>query len=61
VQVAQLHAMLGEKDEAFAALERAYEYRDVGMLRLRADPLLRKLAGDPRYTALLVRLKLPAE
>jgi serine/threonine-protein kinase len=61
VQVAQLHAMLGEKDEAFAALERAYEFRDVGMLRLKADPLLRKLAGDPRYGALLVRLKLPAE
>jgi len=42
VQVAQVHAFRGEKDAAFERLDRAYETRDPGMMRLRS---IRSCAG----------------
>ena len=61
VQVAQVHAFRGERDLAFAWLDRAWDNHDVGMSRLKVDPLLRKLSGDPRYTALLKKMNLPLD
>ncbi len=61
VQVAQVHAFRGEKDSAFEWLDRAWANRDPGMMRLKVDPLLRKLSGDPRYTALLKKMNLPLD
>jgi tetratricopeptide (TPR) repeat protein len=61
VQVAQVHAFLGEKDKAFEWLDRAYANRDPGLPRLKVDPLLRKLSGDPRYAALLEKINLPPD
>ena len=61
VQVAQVHAFRGERDRAFEWLDRAFANRDPGMMRLKVDPLLRKLSGDPRYAALLKKMDLPAE
>ena len=40
---------------------RRYATRDPGMMRLKVDPLLRKLSGDPRYTALLKKMNLPLD
>ena len=60
-QIATVHAWRGEKEQAFAWLERAMAARDGGLMDLRLDPLLRGLASDPRFTALLARLHLPAE
>ena len=60
-QIAAVHAWRGEKEQAFAWLERAMEARDGGLMDLRLDPLLRGLASDPRFAALLTRLNLPAE
>ncbi len=57
-QIAELHAWRGEKDEAFAWLDRAYRQRDGGLTRLKTDPLLASLRPDPRYQALLKRLQL---
>jgi tetratricopeptide (TPR) repeat protein len=59
VQVAQMHAYRGELDEAFSWLERAYRQRDAGLTVVKIDPLLRRLHGDPRFQALLVKMKLP--
>jgi tetratricopeptide (TPR) repeat protein len=56
--IAVVHAYRGEIDEAFQWLDRAYQGHDYGMLALKADPLLRNLHGDPRFRALLSRMRL---
>jgi TolB-like protein/Flp pilus assembly protein TadD len=58
-QVAEVHAFRGERDEAFAWLERAYAQRDGGFIAMKGDPLLRSLEGDPRYAAFLKKMRLP--
>ena len=58
-QIAQVYAWRGENDKAFEWLERAYRQRDGGMGYLGYDRYLAKLRGDPRYRALLKKLKLP--
>jgi len=57
--VATYHAALGEKDEAFAALNKAYENHEYGILLLKVDPRLDPLRDDPRFQVLLKRLNLP--
>jgi tetratricopeptide (TPR) repeat protein len=57
---ALIHAGLGEKDEAFKWLERAYEERDKGMAFLRVDPTLDPLRSDPRFQDLLRRMNFPS-
>ncbi|HJS57976.1 MAG TPA: tetratricopeptide repeat protein, partial [Vicinamibacteria bacterium] len=58
-QIAQVFAFRGEADEAFEWLERAYAQRDPGITELKSDPLLKSLRADPRYTALLKKMRLP--
>jgi hypothetical protein len=58
-QIAEVHAFRGEADLAFEWLERAYDQRDGGLGDIKGDRLVRGLAGDPRYRALLRKLKLP--
>lgn len=59
-QIAQAYAFRGEPDMAFAWLDRAYDQRDAGLSEIKADPLMRGIMRDPRYAALLRKLKLPA-
>lgn len=56
--IAAVHAYRGETDEAFRWLDRAYRGHDPGMLALKTDPLLRNLHGDPRFHALVNRMRL---
>jgi len=58
-QTAQIFAWRGESDRAFEWLDRAAETHDTGLIYLKYDPVLVKLRSDPRYNALLTRLKLP--
>ncbi len=58
-QIVDVHAFRGEADLAFEWLERAYAQRDGGVAEIKADRLMRGLAGDPRYKAFLKKLKLP--
>jgi serine/threonine-protein kinase len=58
-QIAQMYAYRSEKDSAFAWLDRAYGQRDQGLNDTKVDPMLANLRGDPRYAALLIKLKLP--
>lgn len=53
--VAAIHAALGEKDEAFNWLERAYEERDVWLMNLKVDPVFSKIRDDARFQDLLTR------
>ena len=57
-QIAQAFAWLGERDAAFHWLDRAYMQRDPGLRRAGYDPLVRRIADDPRHAALLRRMKL---
>ena len=59
--IASVHAYRGEIDHAFQWLDRAYRAHDYGMLGLKRDPLLRNLRGDPRFQALLGRMRLTDE
>jgi hypothetical protein len=54
------YAALGESDEAFVSLERAYEDRRDRMVWLNVDPLLDPLRSDPRFDDLVRRVGLPA-
>jgi serine/threonine protein kinase len=56
--IAAVHAYRGETDDAFRWLDRAYRGHVYGMLDLKTDPLLRNLHGDPRFQALLSRMRL---
>lgn len=56
--VATFHTALGEKDKAFAELNRAYETRDIFLARLNVDPRLDPLRNDPRFQDLTRRVGL---
>jgi TolB-like protein/Flp pilus assembly protein TadD/predicted Ser/Thr protein kinase len=56
--VAAAHAVLGEKDIAFACLDEAYEAYDSWLFQLQ-DPIFDPLRDDPRFEDLLRRLNHP--
>lgn len=57
--VATYHAALGEKDQAFANLNKAYEDRDFFMILLKVDPRLDPLRDDPRFQDLFRKVGFP--
>lgn len=57
-QIAQVYAMRKESDEAFDWLEKAMEERDPGLTHASANPSLRWLHEDPRWSALLTKIGL---
>jgi hypothetical protein len=52
------YAMLGEKDAAFASLEKVFVSR-ASARNMRVEPELDNLRSDPRYADLLKRMGLP--
>jgi serine/threonine-protein kinase len=58
-QIAEVHAWRGDRDRAFAWLDRAAAQNDGGLNFLKLDPLISPLRTDPRYAALLAKLGLP--
>ena len=56
--MARLHARLGEEDQAFAWLERAYAEHSPSLLDLKVDPMLDVLRSDARYADLPRRVGL---
>jgi len=59
MDLAGLYSYLGERDEAFKWLEKAYEQRDGNLSWLRVDPVWDNIRDDPRFKDLLKRLNLP--
>jgi TolB-like protein/Tfp pilus assembly protein PilF len=57
--IASIYAGLGDKDKAFASLEKAYEDRSWYMTHLKLDPELESLHSDPRFADLVRRVGLP--
>jgi TolB-like protein/Tfp pilus assembly protein PilF len=58
-EIALVYAGLGEKDEAFAWLEKSFAARDKGLTYLKIDPCLDPLRPDPRFQDLVKRVGLP--
>jgi adenylate cyclase len=56
--IAEVHAYRGESDAAFEWLERSYDLKAAGMTIILVDPLLRSLHGNPRFDAMVHKLKL---
>jgi tetratricopeptide (TPR) repeat protein len=56
---AHVYAGLGDLDQALAKLEEAYRVGTPTLMRLKSDPLLDPLKGDPRFADLVRRLNLP--
>ncbi|MEK6323138.1 MAG: tetratricopeptide repeat protein, partial [Acidobacteriota bacterium] len=57
-EIAAIHTALGEKDQAFEWLRRAYQERYSGLVYLKNDPALDGLRSDPRFADLLRRVGL---
>jgi tetratricopeptide (TPR) repeat protein len=58
-----LNAALGNRDQAFAWLERSYEQREVTLLWIRlctVDPACKQLSSDPRFQDVVRRMNFPS-
>jgi tetratricopeptide (TPR) repeat protein len=56
---AEVYAGLGQKDQAFEWLEKAYQERSNYLLLLKTGRLMVPLYSDPRYQDLVRRVGLP--
>lgn len=54
-EIALVYAGLGDKNEAFAWLDEAYQTNSEGLTNLKIDPCLDPLRTDPRFARLLER------
>lgn len=57
--VAAVYGSMGEKDKAFAELQKSIEVRDSWFKWGKIEPMLDPLRDDPRYKDLLKRMNLP--
>ncbi len=57
-QIAEVYSHRHDIDSALSWLERGFARRDPGLRWLKVDPLYKPLRGDPRFDALLRKLKL---
>jgi TolB-like protein/Tfp pilus assembly protein PilF len=56
--IALIHVGLGDKNQAFDWLQKAYEDRSAGLLYLKVDPAFDSVRSDPRFVDLLHRVGL---
>jgi hypothetical protein len=56
-----IYARAGDKDQAFAWLEKAYKEKSDRIQYLKTDHLADSLRSDPRYADLLKRIGLPQQ
>ncbi len=57
--VAQIYGALGDKDKAFAELEKALEQKDFFVVRMKAHPMFGVIRDDPRFDQIARRAGLP--
>lgn len=55
-QVAEVHAVRGDKDSAFEWLERAYAQRDSGLAGIKTSTCFGPLRDDPRWSVFLKKM-----
>jgi DNA-binding winged helix-turn-helix (wHTH) protein/TolB-like protein/Tfp pilus assembly protein PilF len=59
MEIAEVYAALGDRDRAFAWLDKACKHRVSRLMNVNIDPGFDPLRGDPRYDDLLRRIGLP--
>src|SRR5439155_14260031 len=57
--IAQIYGRLGEKDQALAWLEQAYNQRDSKLTYMKIEPAFDEIRSQPRFQQLLHRLAFP--
>ena len=57
--IAMIYTGLGDKDQALACLEKAYDDRSSYMVYLKVEPVFDSLHSDPRFVDLIRRVGLP--
>lgn len=57
--IAETYAYRGDTDRAFVWLTRSCERREPDCTSIKLNPMLKNLRADPRFKALLRKLKLP--
>jgi len=57
-QISYVYASRNQRDQAMDWLERAYQTHDTGLISMLRDPMLKNLNRDPRFHALLRKMKL---
>jgi TolB-like protein/DNA-binding winged helix-turn-helix (wHTH) protein len=57
--IAITYAYRNEKELALQWLERAYAQRDAGLIEMAGEPLLKNIAAEPRFHAVLRAMNLP--
>ena len=55
----EIYAALGQRDQAFEWLNKAYDQHDLQLVSLKVDPTLDGLRSDPRFADLVRRVGLP--
>jgi eukaryotic-like serine/threonine-protein kinase len=59
LNLARLHAQIGDRQNAFAALEAAFAERSPGLVFLKVDRAWDRIRDDPRFAALVRRVGIP--
>jgi eukaryotic-like serine/threonine-protein kinase len=59
LEMAYIHSRLGQNEQAFAWLERAYEEHDMWLSTLKVEPKWDSLRSEPRFQDLVRRVGLP--
>ena len=57
---ASIYATLGDRDKAFAELEKSFAEKDAYLGRIFVDPFMDPLRDDPRFKSLMKRMNLSA-
>lgn len=61
LSIAQVHAALGDRSSALAALETAYEERAWGLALIGTEVALDPVRSEQRFTELLRRMRVPVQ
>lgn len=56
--IASFYAVLGDKEQAFAWLQKAADQQQADLVSLKIDPMFDSLQSDPRFKDLLRRVGL---
>ena len=58
-EIAQVYARLGEREQAFKSLEKAFQERDSRIVALEVEPVFGSWHSDPKFQSLVKRIGLP--